>query len=67
MNSINVNGCSVCPEGRENYTTFRPAHRPHCEYYQYDFRYTNGELFSCADTTLERCRTRRDEWIRKQQ
>lgn len=66
MNSINVNGCSVCPEGLENYATFNPVHRPHSVYYQYDYRHTNGELFSCMETSLERCRTRRNEWLKKQ-
>ena len=24
--SINDNGCSICEQGNENYTTFRPVH-----------------------------------------
>lgn len=64
-NSINSNGCSVCEQGQENYTTFRLAHRPRQTYYQYDYRHTDGELFSTVAPTLEECRERRDEWLNK--
>gem|GEM_PF-3175969 len=64
-NSINYNGCSVCEQGKENYTTFRPTHRPKQTFYQYDYRHTNGKLFSTVAPTLEGCRTRRDEWLTK--
>jgi len=61
-NSINQNGCSVCKEGEENYTTFSPAHRPNETFYQYDYRY-QSELFSTVAPTLEQCREKRDKWI----
>jgi hypothetical protein len=64
-NSINNNGCSVCEQGKENYTTFRPAHRPKQTFYQYDYRHTDGKLFSTVAPTLAECRTRRNEWLRK--
>lgn len=64
-NSINNNGCSKCEQGQENYTTFKPAHRPRQTYYQYDYRHTDGELFSTVAPTLGECRTRRDEWLKK--
>jgi len=64
-NSINNNGSSVCEQGKENYTTFRPAHRPKQTFYQYDYRHTDGELFSTVAPTLEECRSRRNEWIAK--
>lgn len=60
---INNDGCSVCEAGKENYTTFRPAHRPNQIFYQYDYRHTDGELFSTVAPTLEQCRSRRDEWL----
>ncbi len=63
-NSINNNSCSVCEAGKENYITFRPAHRPKQVFYQYDFRTVNGELYSCVASTLEECRHRRDEWLK---
>ena len=64
-NSINVNGCSVCKIGEENYTTFRPAHRPNNVYYQYDYRHKDGELFSTVAPTLEQCRNKRDTWLNR--
>lgn len=30
---------------------------------QYDYRHTDGELFSCVKPTLEMCREKRDQWI----
>jgi hypothetical protein len=63
VNSINQNGCSVCKAGEENYTTFRPAHRPNAVYYQYDYRHWDNDLFSCFAPTLEACREKRDKWI----
>ena len=61
--SMNNNGCSVCEQGKENYTTFSPAHRPKQTFYQYDYRHTDGCLFSTVAPTLEECRTRRDAWL----
>ena len=31
---------------------------------QYDYRHTDGELFSCVKPTLDECRRLRDEWIK---
>jgi len=62
-NSINQNGCSVCKAGEENYTTFRPTPRPNIVFYQYDYRQTNGELFSTVAPTLKQCRDKRDKWL----
>ena len=63
-NSISHNGCSVCAAGKENYTTFRPAHRPKDVFYQYDYRHKeDGELFSTVAPTLQICRNKRDKWI----
>ena len=63
VNSINQNGCSVCAKGEENYTTFRPAHRPNAVYYQYDYRHNDNDLFSCVAPTLAACREKRDKWV----
>ncbi len=44
-NSINdKNGCSTCEEGKENYTIFIAGAFKGTEYYQYDYRHTNGEV-----------------------
>jgi hypothetical protein len=32
---------------------------------QYDYRDTDGELFSCIGHTLEICQEKRDEWLEK--
>lgn len=45
-NSINHNGCSVCQQGQENYTTFIAGAFRGTEYFQYDYRHMDGELFS---------------------
>jgi len=57
-----INGCSTCPPGEDHYEfyTFRGQ-----EYIQYDYRHTNGELFSCVAKTLTEARARRDEWLSK--
>ena len=64
-NSISNSGCSVCKQGTENYTTFHPAHRPKQVFYQYDYRHSDGELFSTIAPTLAECRNRRDKWLAK--
>ena len=64
-NSINKNGCSVCEQGKENYTTFIAGAFRGTEYYQYDYRHTDGELFSNVAKSLEQCRKERDEWLLK--
>lgn len=32
---------------------------------QYDYRHTNGELFSCVKSTLDACRKAKEEWLKK--
>lgn len=32
---------------------------------QYDYRHTDGSLFTCVKKTLKECRQKRDEWIQK--
>jgi len=57
------NGLSVCRSGEENYTTFRPEHRPEQLFYQFDYRDKSGDLFSTAAPTLEECRAKRDNRV----
>lgn len=33
------------------------------ELVQYDYRHTNGELFSCVAKSIDACRAKRDKWI----
>jgi len=56
-----VNGCSICPAGEENYESFDFRGK---ELIQYDYRTKTGELFSCVAPTLEQCRAKRDQWVR---
>lgn len=35
--------------------------------YQYDYRHTDGELFSTVKTTLEDCRDARNKWLAKKE
>jgi len=32
---------------------------------QYDYRHTDGELFSCVKPTLEKCIEARDSWLKQ--
>ena len=58
-------GCSICAAGNENYETFSTQiGRKRVKRVQYDYRHTDGELFSCVGNTLEDCRQRRDKWLK---
>jgi len=63
-----VNGCSNCPTGSENYEEFNinEGQRKREEIMvQYDYRHTDGKLFSIVRATLESCRELRDKWLSK--
>lgn len=64
---MTINGVSVCPTGEERHEYFTPAfaRRTKKRFCQYDYRHTDGELFSCVAPTLEVCRRRRNEWLRR--
>ena len=61
-------GCSVCAAGSESFEFFttrlgrKVYHRM-----QYDYRYKDGELFSCIGSCLEACRKSRDEWLKSKE
>jgi len=60
-----VQGCSTCPAGEERYEKFTAKiGRERVTRYQYDYRHPNGQLFSTFSRTLERCREKRDEWMK---
>lgn len=64
--SINVNGCSVCQPGCENYVAFKMRlGRKNVKRIQYDYRTEDGELFACVGTSLDDCREKRDMWLAK--
>lgn len=60
-----VNGCSTCPKGAENYESYtQRIRRKSIRMIQYDYRHTDGELFSTCAPSLETCRQRRNEWLK---
>ncbi|MBX9049648.1 DUF3873 family protein [Bacteroides thetaiotaomicron] len=65
-NSINHNGISVCQAGEENYIYFdlMPRLRRKSRLCQYDYRTPSGELFSTVGHSLEKCREKRDKWLK---
>ncbi|MCM1223733.1 MAG: DUF3873 domain-containing protein [Lachnospiraceae bacterium] len=64
---MTANGVSTTTApGTEQYETFYSAHSgKHISRVMYDYRHTDGELFSCVAPTLKECRQRRDEWLKK--
>lgn len=57
-----VNGCSTCPPGGEQWEAFAPSWRDGTAV-QYDYRHPNGRLFSTVAPDLETARRRRDAWL----
>lgn len=57
-----VNGCSTTKPGKEHYEEFWSDAKSKT-FIQYDYRHTNGELFSCVKERIEDCRTARDSWL----
>ena len=59
-----MNPISTCARGEEKFETFKLhfGRRP-TNAVQYDYRHTNGRLFSCVRPTLEKCRAARDAWV----
>ena len=62
---MTANGVSTTTTpGTEQYEVFYTGYRTRRKkHYQYDYRHTNGELFSCVCPTLKECRKLRDEWL----
>lgn len=64
---LTANGVSTTTTpGTEQYEVFYTGYRTRRKkHYQYDYRHTNGELYSCVASTLKECTQRRDEWLSK--
>lgn len=62
---MTANGVSTTTTpGIEQYEVFYTGyHTRRKKHYQYDYRHTDGELFSCVAPSLKECRQRRDEWL----
>lgn len=59
-----INGCSACAKGSENYESYTSRiGLKKVRKIQYDYRHTDGELFSCVKKTLAKCRQARDKWL----
>lgn len=67
MTKMTANGVTTTnAPGQEQYETFtRRVGGKSKKYIQYDYRHTDGELFSTIKPTLDACRTARDEWLSK--
>lgn len=59
---MTLHGVSICPAGQENYERFEG--KPGKFFFQYDYRDTDGELFSTVMPTLTECRMKRDKWLK---
>lgn len=58
---MTLHGVSICLAGEENYERYNDFRGKWlC---QYDYRDTDGELFSVVMPTLTECRIRRDKWL----
>lgn len=67
MTRLTENGVSTTRNtGEEKYERFSFRDRPYI-FYQYDYRHTDGELFSCVKPTLKECREAQEEWIKNKQ
>lgn len=55
--------------GQEQYEFFEVEHLARrgkdATRVQYDYRHTDGKLFSCVAKTLEDARAKRDQWLAK--
>jgi len=58
-----INGCSTCLNGQENYEVYFDWQDK--QRVQYDYRTKDGELFSCVRNSIEECRRSRDQWLGK--
>ena len=59
-----INGCSTCQVGCENYESYtQTLGRRVYNLVQYDYRHTDGELFTTVAPSLEEARRRRDKWL----
>lgn len=63
-----INGCSTCQAGREQYEFYTQRFGRQVRHLvQYDYRHTDGDLFSCVAPSLAEARRRRDSWLEKHQ
>ena len=63
---MTINGVSTCQTaGTEKYESFQMSiGRKRRTFVQYDYRHTDGDLFSCGEAHAGRVQRLRDEWIK---
>ena len=66
MSKLTKNGITTTTApGQEQWEAFTShLHRRPEKRIQYDYRTSNGILFSCVGKTLDACRTARDAWLK---
>ena len=66
---MTINGVSTCTiAGAEKYEKYQSGiGRKRRTLVQYDYRHVDGDIFSCVCATLEECRKKRDEWMKRKE
>lgn len=65
MGTLTLGGVTTTKElGQEQHEKFQ--HRGKT-YVEYDYRHTNGELFTCCASSLHKCREKRDKWLKSKE
>ena len=66
---MTINGVSTCTiAGAEKYEKYQSGiGRKIRTLVQYGYRHADGELFYCVCSTLEECRKKRDEWMKRKE
>ena len=63
--TMTASGISTTIEiGQEQYEIFKSRVNKK-SYVMYDYRNSEGQLFSCVRPTLEQCRAERDAWLNR--
>jgi hypothetical protein len=57
-----VQGHSTCPVGKESFETFYSSFKKR-DLVQYDYRHSDGELFTTVALNVESARSKRDQWL----
>lgn len=67
MTKMTMNGVTTTQApGQEQYQNFsRKVGSKTKKFIQYDYRHTDGELYSCIKPTLDACRSARDKWLER--
>jgi hypothetical protein len=58
-----VQGCSTCPLGKESFETFYSSFKKR-NLVQYDYRHSDGDLFTTIALDVESARGKRDQWLK---